>query len=140
MRAKKRVLIVDESAAQGSRLRFMLRTRGFAVRVAATEEDGRLELVSFEPHAVIGVPCATFRIGAFFDLARSRNSGMQTMFLAEKLEACPDHIFADAVLLKDGCSSGQIYEYVSHVCARKRGPRKGAQRAATLAAAGTAVA
>lgn len=139
MRPKKVILCVDDNEQELSVLRFTLATNGYRVLAAS---NGQEAIAVFSTAPQIDLVLA--------DTNLPQMSGVQ---LAERLKRMRSHVpmlllsnapagggeihVADAVARKN-CSSQELLERVKVMSARKRGPRKGAQRIPqddTLAAA-----
>jgi CheY-like chemotaxis protein len=131
MRPKKIILCVDDSEQDLSILKFLLSTHGYRV-LAATSGP---EAVSLFGEAAVDLVLA--------DVEMPQMSGKQ---LVERLKQMAPHVpmivlgnpqrmagelhAADAVLGKKSCAPQDLLERVKAMSARKRGPRKGSQRAA----------
>jgi CheY-like chemotaxis protein len=129
MRPKKVILCVDDNEQELSVLKFMLATNGYRV-VSAT--NGREAIGIFSETAVDLV---------LADYSMPQMNGCQ---LVERLKQIAAHVpmillgdpqkmsgemhAADALLAKKNCSSQELLERIKVMSARKRGPRKGAQR------------
>lgn len=130
MRPKKVILCVDDNEQELSVLKFMLETNGYRVLAAS---NGQEAIAVFATAPQIDLVLA--------DTSLPQMSGMQ---LAERLKRIRSHVrmllladgqaasgeihVADAVLARKNCSSLELLERVKVMSARKRGPRKGAQR------------
>ena len=140
MRPKKVILCVDDNEQELSVLRFTLATNGYRVLAAS---NGQEAIAVFSTAPQIDLVLA--------DTNLPQMSGVQ---LAERLKRMRSHVpmlllsngpagggdihVADAVVARKNCSSQELLERVKVMSARKRGPRKGAQRIPqddTLAAA-----
>ena len=130
MRPKKVILCVDDNEQELSVLKYTLSINGYRV-LAAT--NGQEAIAIFAKAPQIDLVLA--------DTNMPQMSGAQ---LAERLKRMRSHIpmlllgdvqatsaelhVADAVLARKNCSSFELLERVKLMSARKRGPRKGAQR------------
>jgi CheY-like chemotaxis protein len=130
MRPKKVILCVDDNEQELSVLKFTLATNGYRVLAAS---NGQEAISVFATAPQIDLVLA--------DTNMPHMSGMQ---LAERLKRIRSHVpmillgdaqaangdihVADAVLARKNCSSFELLERVKVMSARKRGPRKGAQR------------
>ncbi len=130
MRPKKVILCVNNNEQDLSVLRFMLTTNGYRVLSAANGQEA----------------IAIFATAPQVDLvlAETNMPGMSGVQLAERLKHVRYHAptillgdaqamngeihLADAVLARKNCSSQELLERIKVMSARKRGPRKGAQR------------
>ncbi|MGB6190862.1 MAG: response regulator [Terracidiphilus sp.] len=131
MRPKKVILCVDDNEQDLSVLTFTLSTNGYRVLPAT---DGQEALRLFSEHMVDL---------ALVDYAMPQMNGDQ---LVGKLKQIAAHVpmillgdpqkmsgqmhAADALVSKKTCSSHELLERIKLMSARKRGPRKGAQRVA----------
>jgi two-component system, OmpR family, response regulator CpxR len=131
MRPKKVILCVDDNEQDLSVLTFTLSTNGYRVLPAT---DGQEALRLFSEHTVDL---------ALVDYAMPQMNGDQ---LVGKLKQIAAHVpmillgdpqkmsgqmhAADALVSKKTCSSHELLERIKLMSARKRGPRKGAQRVA----------
>ena len=129
MRPKKVILCVDDNEQELSVLKFMLATNGYRV-VSAT--NGREAIGIFSENSVDLV---------LADYSMQQMNGCQ---LVERLKQIAAHVpmillgdpqkmagemhAADALLAKKNCSPQELLERIKVMSARKRGPRKGAQR------------
>jgi CheY-like chemotaxis protein len=134
MRPKKVILCVDDNEQELSVLKFMLVTNGYRVVSAINGQEA------------IGIFAETAVDLVLADFAMPRMNGVQ---LVERLKQIAGHIpmillgdpqrmggeihAADALLAKKNCSPQELLERIKVMSARKRGPRKGAQRVAPVA-------
>ena len=129
MRPKKVILCIDDNEQELSVLKFTLATNGYRVLAAS---NGQEAIAVFATAPQIDLVLA--------DTNMPQMSGVQ---LAERLKCMRSHVpmllladgqaageihVADAVMARKGCSSLELLERVKVMSARKRGPRKGAQR------------
>jgi len=133
MRPKKIILCVDDNEQDLSVLKFMLATNGYRVVSATTGQEA------------IGVFSETPVDLVLSDFAMPQMNGDQ---LVERLKRIAPHVpmillgdpqkmggavnAADALLAKKGCTPQELLERIKVMSARKRGPRKGAQRMAPV--------
>jgi CheY-like chemotaxis protein len=133
MRPKKIILCVDDNEQDLSVLKFMLATNGYRVVSATT---GREAIEIFTETAVDLV---------LADYGMPQMDGDQ---LLNRLKRLAPHVpmillgdpqkmggeihSADALLAKKNCSPQELLERIKVMSARKRGPRKGAQRQAPM--------
>lgn len=131
MRPKKVILCVDDNEQELSVLKFMLTTNGYKVISASTGQDA---ISAFSANQIDLV---------LTDFNMQPMKGDQ---LVNRLKAIAGHVpmilmgdpqmigseihVADALLAKKNCSTQDLLERVKLMSARKRGPRKGAQRVA----------
>ena len=133
MRPKKVILCVDDNEQDLSVLKFMLATNGYRV-VSAT--NGHEAIEAFAEIAVDLV---------LADFGMPQMNGNQ---LVDRLKQIAPHVpmillgdpqrmngeihAADALVAKKHCSPQELLERIKVMSARKRGPRKGAQRMAAV--------
>ena len=133
MRPKKVILCVDDNEQELSVLKFMLATNGYRVISATNGQDA------------IGIFSENQVDLVLADHAMPQMNGCQ---LVERLKQIAAHVpmillgdpqkmagemhAADALLAKKNCSSQELLERIKVMSARKRGPRKGAQRMAQV--------
>jgi len=137
MRPKKVILCVDDNEQELSVLKFMLATNGYRV-LAATNGQEAIAIFASAPQVDLVIT----------DTTMPQMSGTQ---LVERLKRLRDRVpmillgdapagrdvalpgqgeihVADAMLTRKNCSSQELLERIKVMSARKRGPRKGAQR------------
>jgi two-component system, OmpR family, response regulator CpxR len=124
------ILCVDDNEQELSVLKFMLTTNGYRVLAAS---NGQEAIAVFASAAQIDLVLA--------DTTMPQMSGGQ---LVERLKRMRDHVpmillgdaqapmgelhVADAMVARKNCSTQELLERIKVMSARKRGPRKGAQR------------
>ena len=129
MRPKKVILCVNHNEQELSVLKFMLATNGYRVVSASTGP----EAISVFKEAAVDLVLAEFSL--------PQMNGKQ---LVERLKGIAVHVpmillgdpqvmssgiqIADALLAKKNCTMQELLERIKVMSARKRGPRKGAQR------------
>ena len=134
MRPKKVILCVNDNEQELSVLKFMLSTNGYRVVSAATGQEA------------IGVFKETPVDLVLAEFAMPHMNGKQ---LVERLKGIAGHVpmillgdpqvmnsgiqLADALMTKKNCTSQELLERIKVMSARKRGPRKGTQRATPMA-------
>lgn len=134
MRPKKIILCVDDNEQELSVLKFMLATNGYRV-LSATNGQEAIAIFASTPQIDL----------VLTDTNMPQMNGKQ---LVERLKRLASHVpmillgdaqagapagageihLADALLTKKNCSSQELLERIKVMSARKRGPRKGAQR------------
>jgi CheY-like chemotaxis protein len=138
MRPKKVILCVDDNELDLSVLSFMLATNGYRV-VSAT--NGKEAIGIFGEHQVdlvladYAMPQMTG--DQLVDRLKQVAPQVPMILLGDPQKAGLDPHAADAMVAKKNCSPQELLERIKVMSARKRGPRKGAQRllpAAELAA------
>ncbi len=134
MRPKKVILCVDDNEQELSVLTFMLATNGYRV-IPSTNGQEAISIFSESQVDLV-----------LMDFAMPQMSGSQ---LAGRLKLIAPYVpmillgdpqrmggeihAADALLAKKNCSPQELLERIKVMSARKRGPRKGAQRMAPVA-------
>lgn len=129
MRPKKIILCVDNNEQELSVLKFMLATNGYRVLSATNGPDAIAQFAETAVDLVLA------------DSSMPQMSGSQ---LVGRLKQIASHVpmillgdpqrmngqmhAADALLAKKNCSPQELLERIKVMSARKRGPRKGAQR------------
>jgi len=142
MRPKKVILCVDDNEQELSVLKFMLQTNGYKVLTARNGQEAVAVFVS--------VPQVDL---ALIDSQMPQMSGTQlverlkriaghvpAILLGEMPAGSPELHTADALTVRKNCSVQDLLERVKQMSARKRGPRKGAQRMVHMAEEELAVA
>ena len=152
MRPKKVILCVDDNEQELSVLKFMLATNGYRVLSAS---NGHEAIAVFASAPQIDLVLSDTNMpqmsGGQLVERLKRMAGHVPMILRGEAQAGapgagsppgaagPGQIHAaDALLIRKNCSSLELLERIKVMSARKRGPRKGAQRmpqVAELAAA-----
>lgn len=133
MRPKKVILCVDDNEQELSVLKFMLATNGYRVLSAATGQ----EAIGIFAESQIDLVLADFIMPQMSGnqlVERLKRIGPQVpMILLGDPQAMGGEIHvADAILAKKNCTSLELLERIKVMSARKRGPRKGAQRLGTV--------
>jgi len=130
MRPKKVILCVDDNEQELSVLKFMLATNGY--RVLATS-NGQEAIAVFATAPQIDLVLADSTMphmsGSQLVERLKRMRGYVPMILLGDTQAANSELHvADAVLVRKNCSTQELLERIKVMSARKRGPRKGAQR------------
>jgi CheY-like chemotaxis protein len=129
MRPKKVILCVDDNEQELSVLKFMLETNGYRVLAAL---NGQEAIAIFATAPLIDLVLADTTMpqmsGGQLVERLKRMRGHVSMILLGDVQASGELHVADAVLVKKNCSSQELLERIKVMSARKRGPRKGAQR------------
>jgi two-component system, OmpR family, response regulator CpxR len=129
MRPKKIILCVDDSEQELSVLKFMLATNGYKVVSASTGQ----EAIGIFGAMQVDLVLADFNMpqmngGQLVDRLKRIASHIPMILLGDPQTAGSEIHIADAMLAKKNCSSHELLERIKVMSARKRGPRKGAQR------------
>jgi CheY-like chemotaxis protein len=130
MRPKKVILCVNDNVQELSVLRFMLATNGYRVLAAS---NGQEAIAVFATSPQIDLVLADTTVsqinGAQLAERLKRARPTVPMILFGDAQALNSEIHvADAVLARKNCSTQELLERIKVMSARKRGPRKGAQR------------
>jgi two-component system, OmpR family, response regulator CpxR len=131
MRPKKIILCVNGNEQELSVLKFMLSTNGYKVVSAATGQEAigafgtmQIDLVL----ADINVP--QMNGDQLVQRLKKIAAHVPMILLSDPPAAIGEIHVADAMLAKKNCTSMELLERIKVMSARKRGPRKGALRAA----------
>jgi len=129
MRPKKVILCVDDNEQELSVLSFMLSTNGYRV-ISATNGQEAIAAFSSEAVDMVVSDYAMPQMNGGQLVARlKRMASHVPMLLRGDPQAMSGEIHAaDALLAKKNCSPQELLERIKTMSARKRGPRKGAQR------------
>jgi len=130
MRPKKIILCVNGNEQELSVLKFTLATNGYKVVGASTGQEA---IGAFTATAV-DLVLADFNVpqmnGDQLVKKLKKIAAHVPMILLADAQASGEIHAADAMLAKKNCSSQELLERIKLMSARKRGPRKGAQRVA----------
>ena len=138
MRPKKVILCVDDSEQELSVLRFMLSTNGYRALGAANAQEAVSVLASVQVDlALVGFSMQPSHGKPLVERMKRTAAHVPVILLGDPGVQGAEIHAADACLARKSCSAQQLLERVKVMSARKRGPRKGSQRAtvAELAAA-----
>jgi CheY-like chemotaxis protein len=129
MRPKKVILCVDDNEQELSVLKFMLATNGYKVISASTGQEAIGVFAVNQVDLVLADYNMPQMNGDQLVGRLKRIAGHVPMILLGDPQAMGGEIhLADAMLAKKNCSSQELLERIKVMSARKRGPRKGAQR------------
>ncbi len=133
MRPKKVILCVNPNEQELSVLAFMLTTNGYRVLAAASGQEA-IAMFTGEPVDLVLADNAMPQMNGKQLVERlKRMAGHVPMILLGDPQAMGSEIHvADALLAKKNCPAQELLERVKVMSARKRGPRKGAQRMAAV--------
>jgi CheY-like chemotaxis protein len=128
MRPKKVILCVDDNEQELSILKFLLTTHGYKVVSAATGQ----EAIGVFPGTQVDLVLASYGLphmngGQLVDRLKRIAPQVPMILLGDPQSAGQIHV-ADAMVAKKNCSPLELLERIKVMSARKRGPRKGAQR------------
>jgi CheY-like chemotaxis protein len=130
MRPKKVILCVDDNEQELSVLKFMLATNGYRVLTAS---NGQEAIAVFATAPQIDLVLADTTMpkmsgGQLVERLKRMGGHVPMILLGDAQAATGELHVADAVLVKKNCSTQELLERIKVMSARKRGPRKGAQR------------
>jgi CheY-like chemotaxis protein len=130
MRPKKVILCVDDNEQELSVLKFMLATNGYRVLAAS---NGQEAISVFATAPLIDLVLADTTMpqmsgGQLVERLKRMRSHVPMILLGDAHAANGEMHVADAVLARKTCSTQELLERIKVMSARKRGPRKGAQR------------
>ncbi len=130
MRPKKVILCVDDNEQELSVMKFMLQTNGYRVLTAASGQEAIAAFVSVpQVDLVLSDSQMPQMSGSQLVERLKRIAGhVPTILLGEMPAGSPEIHSADALTVRKNCSVQDLLERVKQMSARKRGPRKGAQR------------
>jgi CheY-like chemotaxis protein len=133
MRPKKIILCVDDNEQELSVLKFMLATNGYRV-VSATNGQ---EAIGIFAEMAVDLVLTDFVMpqmngSQLVDRLKQIASHVPMILLGDPQRMSGEMHAADALLAKKSCSPQELLERIKVMSARKRGPRKGAQRLAPV--------
>jgi CheY-like chemotaxis protein len=129
MRPKKIILCVDDNEQDLSVLKFMLSTNGYRVVAAINGQEAIGIFAETQVDLVLadqGLPQMSGN--QLVDRLKKMGPHVPMILLGDPLRMGGEIHSADAVLAKKNCSPQELLERIKVMSARKRGPRKGAQR------------
>jgi CheY-like chemotaxis protein len=130
MRPKKVILCADDNEQELSVLKFMLMTNGYRVLAASNGQEA-IALFASVPQVDLVLADTTMPQMSGSQLVErlKRTAPYVPMILLGDAQAGNGEIHAaDALLARKNCSTQELLERIKVMSARKRGPRKGAQR------------
>jgi CheY-like chemotaxis protein len=129
MRPKKVILCVDDNEQELSVTSFMLSTNGYRV-ISATNGQDAIGIFSEMPVDLVLADYTMPQMNGdqLVDRLKHIASHVPMILLGDPQKMAGDIHAADAVLAKKNCSPLELLERIKVMSARKRGPRKGAQR------------
>jgi CheY-like chemotaxis protein len=129
MRPKKVILYVDDNEQELSVTSFMLSTNGYRV-ISATNGQDAIGIFSEMPVDLVLADYTMPQMNGdqLVDRLKHIASHVPMILLGDPQKMAGDIHAADAVLAKKNCSPLELLERIKVMSARKRGPRKGAQR------------
>jgi two-component system response regulator CpxR len=133
MRPKKIILCVDDNEQELSVLKFMLATNGYRV-VSATNGRDAIDIFS---DTQVDLVLSDFSMpqmdgSQLVDRLKQIAAHVPMILLGDPQRMSSQMHSADALLAKKNCSPQELLERIKVMSARKRGPRKGAQRMAPV--------
>lgn len=133
MRPKKVILCVNPNEQELSVLAFMLTTNGYRVLAASSAQEAFAMFTGEQVDLVLADNAMPQMSGRQLVERLKRVAGHVPMILLGDPQAMGGEIHvADALLAKKNCPAQELLERVKVMSARKRGPRKGAQRMAAV--------
>ena len=134
MRPKKVILCVDDNEQELSVLKFMLATNGYRV-LAATNGQEAIAIFTSVPQVDLVLADTTMPQmsgGQLVERLKRLSNRVPMILLGDgqtgALSGAGEIHVADALLTKKNCPPQELLERIKVMSARKRGPRKGAQR------------
>jgi CheY-like chemotaxis protein len=130
MRPKKVLLCVDDNEQELSVTKFMLETNGYRV-LAATNGQEAIAIFASAPQIDLVLADASMPQmsgGQLVERLKRMRSYVPMMLLGDGQTASAELHVADAMIARKNCSTQELLERIKVMSARKRGPRKGAQR------------
>jgi CheY-like chemotaxis protein len=130
MRPKKVILCVDDNEQELSVLKFMLATNGYRVLAAANGQEA-IAIFATAPQIDLVLTDTTMPHmsgGQLVERLKRMRGYMPMILLGDGQAANGEIHVADAVIVRKNCSTQELLERIKVMSARKRGPRKGAQR------------
>ena len=133
MRPKKVILCVDDNEQELSVLKFMLATNGYRV-LAATNGQEAIAIFSTADQIDLVLTDTSRRGdpqmngGQLVERLKRMRSHVPMILLSDAQSPNGDIHVADAMIVRKNCSTQELLERIKVMSARKRGPRKGAQR------------
>jgi len=133
MRPKKVILCVDDNEQELSVLKFMLTTNGYRVFSASSGQ----EAIGIFANTPVDLVLADFSMpqmngNQLVDRLKRTAAHVPMIVLGDPQTMAGEIHAADALLAKKSCSPQELLERIKVMSARKRGPRKGAQRMAPV--------
>ncbi len=128
MRPKKVILCVDENEQELSILKFLLTTHGYKVVSAVTGQEAIGVFSGLQVDLVLasyGMP--QMNGSQLVDRLKRIAPHVPMILLGDPQGTSQIHV-ADAMVARKNCSPLELLERIKVMSARKRGPRKGAQR------------
>ena len=131
MRPKKIILCVDSNEQELSVVSFMLSTNGYKVLAATTTRDAE-EQFTENPVDLVLVDSTLSHANSDQLIRRLKQlaSHVPMILLGDPASMNGQMHAADAVLARKSVTPMELLERIKTMSARKRGPRKGTQRAA----------
>jgi CheY-like chemotaxis protein len=130
MRPKKVILCVDDNEQELSVTKFMLETNGYRVLPAANGQEA-IAIFATAPQIDLVLADATLPKmsgGQLVERLKRMRCHVPMMLLGDGQPASAEIHVADAMVARKNCSTQELLERIKVMSARKRGPRKGAQR------------
>ncbi len=133
MRPKKIILCVDDNEQELSVLKFMLATNGYRVGSAGNGP----EAIGIFAETPVDLVLADYGLpqmngGQLVERLKQIAAHVPMILLGDPQRMAGEMHSADALLAKKNCTPQELLERIKVMSARKRGPRKGSQRVASL--------
>jgi two-component system, OmpR family, response regulator CpxR len=132
MRPKKVILCVQSNEQELSVLNFMLRTNGYRVLAATNSQEAIAQFSSVPQVDLVLADSQLHQVTGHQLVDRlKRMAGHVPAILLGEVPAGSSEIHsAEALIVRKNCSIQGLLVHIKEMSARKRGPRKGAQRLA----------
>jgi len=130
MRPKKVILCVDDNEQELSVLKFMLTTNAYRVHSALNGQEAIAIIASGQQIDLALIDAQMPQMSGAQLVERLKRMAPQVpmVLLGDVPTAGGEIHLADATLTRKNCSTMELLELIKKMSARKRGPRKGAQR------------
>ena len=132
MRPKKVILCVNDNEQELSILKFLLTTHGYKVVSAVSSQEAVGVFSSLQVDLVLASGTMPQMSGGQLVDRLKRIAPHVPMILLGDPPAANQIHEADAMVARKNCSPLELLERIKVMSARKRGPRKGAQRQAPV--------
>ncbi|MGB7266054.1 MAG: response regulator [Terracidiphilus sp.] len=130
MRPKKVILCVDDNEQELSVLKFLLTTNGYRVLSALSGKEA-ITIFASAPQVDLVLSDSNMpqmNGGQLVERLKRIAGHVPMILLCDAQAMNGDFHSADAMLARKNCTSLELLERIKVMSARKRGPRKGAQR------------
>ena len=130
MRPKKVILCVDDNEQELSVLKFMLTINAYRVLEASSGLEA-IRIFGSAPQVdlvLADTNMPQMSGGRLVERLKRMASHVPMVLLSDAPTATGEIHVADALFMRKNCSTQELLELIKRMSARKRGPRKGAQR------------